>query len=91
MTLPGNPRLLIIQTLCLCIHHAHVWYVCILPLCDAVGIEVPLLRKLKVLFFSRQRSEVKNCSQPTVIWLTPTENSISSKTACGFGSQRELG
>lgn len=30
-----------------------------------------------------------NCSQPTVIWQTPTENSISSQIGGSFGSQRE--
>lgn len=60
-----------------------MWCAWALPFCDVVGGEVSLHRELSVLFRSWQCRGSTTAVDPTVIWLTPTENNASLKRGAG--------
>lgn len=73
---------------CVCLYAFPMWCACALPLCDVVGGEVSLHRELSVLFCSWQRHGSTTAVNPTVIWLTPTENNASLKWGGGGAGSR---
>lgn len=79
-----KPEMLITQTPCLCLYPVCV--VCFRPaLCELWATRFPSWESEMLCFSPGNVME----SEPTVIWLTPTENSTSSKTGGSFDSQRE--
>lgn len=71
-------------TPCLCIYH--VCMVCLCPaFCELWALRFSCWESWMLCFCPGNIME----SKPTVIWVTPTENSTSSKAGDRFGSQRD--
>lgn len=68
----------------------YMWYVCVLPLHDFVGVEVPLLRELNVLFFSWQCHGIATGPNPLWFWPLPRKTTPFLKLEVALVLQRKL-